>query len=34
MPITDIRQIPMHPLWPLAVRVAIARGRLCDALGL
>jgi glycine/D-amino acid oxidase-like deaminating enzyme len=33
MPITGIRHIPLHPLWPLAVRAAIARGRLADTLG-
>jgi len=34
MPVSGLRQIPLHTLWPLAVRVAIARGRLADALGL
>jgi glycine/D-amino acid oxidase-like deaminating enzyme len=34
MPVSGIRHIPLHSLWPLAVRAAIARGRLADALGL
>lgn len=34
MPVTGMKQIPLHPLWPLAVRAAIARGRLGDSLGL
>jgi len=34
LPVTDMRSIPMHRLWPLAVRAAIARGRVSDALGL
>jgi len=34
MPVTGIQQIPLHTLWPLAVRAAILRGRLSDALGL
>jgi glycine/D-amino acid oxidase-like deaminating enzyme len=33
LPVTDMRSIPMHTLWPLAVRAAIARGRVSDALG-
>jgi len=34
MPISGLGQIPLHSLWPLAVRAAIARGRVSDALGL
>jgi glycine/D-amino acid oxidase-like deaminating enzyme len=34
MPITDMKGIPLHPLWPLAVKAAIARGRLTDFLGI
>jgi len=34
LPITDMEEIPLHALWPLAVRAAIARGRLWDFLGL
>jgi len=34
MPITDMKGIPLHALWPLAVRAAIARGRLTDFLGI
>ena len=34
MPITDMRTIRLHPLWPLAVRAAIAHGRLRDFLGI
>jgi glycine/D-amino acid oxidase-like deaminating enzyme len=34
MPMSDMRQIPLHALWPVAVKAAIARGRLSDALGL
>lgn len=33
MPVTGIKEIPLHSLWPLAVRAAIVRGRLGDALG-
>jgi glycine/D-amino acid oxidase-like deaminating enzyme len=33
MPITTIREIGMHSLWPLAVRAAILRGRLSDFIG-
>src|SRR5258708_10885227 len=32
MPITDMKGIPLHALWPLAVSAAIARGRLADFL--
>jgi glycine/D-amino acid oxidase-like deaminating enzyme len=34
MPITDLQPIPLHGLWPLAVRGAILRGRISDFLGL
>jgi len=34
MPITDMRTIRLHGLWPLAVRAAIAHGRLRDFLGI
>ena len=34
MPITGMRGIPLHGLWPLAVRAAIAHGRLSDFLGI
>jgi glycine/D-amino acid oxidase-like deaminating enzyme len=34
MPVTAMKEIPLHPLWPLAVRAAIARGRIGDSLGL
>lgn len=34
MPMTGIKTIAMHSLWPLAVRAAIARGRVQDFLGL
>ena len=33
MPVTGMAEIPLHALWPLAVRATIARGRLSDALG-
>ncbi|HEV7614391.1 MAG TPA: FAD-binding oxidoreductase [Steroidobacteraceae bacterium] len=33
MPITGMKRIPLHGLWPLAVRAAIARGRLSDFFG-
>jgi glycine/D-amino acid oxidase-like deaminating enzyme len=33
MPITGMKTIPLHGLWPLAVRAAIARGRLSDFFG-
>jgi glycine/D-amino acid oxidase-like deaminating enzyme len=33
MPITGIRPIGLHAAWPLAVRAAIARGRISDFLG-
>jgi glycine/D-amino acid oxidase-like deaminating enzyme len=34
MPISGLKPIPLHALWPLAVRAAIAHGRLSDYLGL
>ncbi len=34
LPITDMKTIPLHALWPVAVRAAIARGRIADLLGL
>jgi glycine/D-amino acid oxidase-like deaminating enzyme len=34
MPITTMKAIGLHALWPLAVRAAIARGRLSDSLGI
>jgi glycine/D-amino acid oxidase-like deaminating enzyme len=34
MPITGMKPIRFHPLWKLAVRAAIARGRITDFLGL
>jgi glycine/D-amino acid oxidase-like deaminating enzyme len=34
MPITGMRGIRLHALWPLAVRAAIAHGRLSDFLGI
>jgi glycine/D-amino acid oxidase-like deaminating enzyme len=34
MPISTLKTIPLQPLWPLAVRAAIARGRITDFLGL
>lgn len=33
MPITGMKTIGLHALWPLAVRAAIARGRMADLLG-
>jgi glycine/D-amino acid oxidase-like deaminating enzyme len=33
MPITTMKTIRMHSLWPLAVRAAIIRGRISDFLG-
>jgi len=32
MPVTTMKPIPLHSLWPIAVRAAIARGRLGDFL--
>jgi glycine/D-amino acid oxidase-like deaminating enzyme len=34
MPITDMKSIRLHAMWPLAVRAAIAHGRLSDFLGI
>ena len=34
MPITDMKSIRLHAMWPLAVRAAIAHGRLRDFLGI
>jgi glycine/D-amino acid oxidase-like deaminating enzyme len=34
MPITGLKPIALHGLWPLAVRGAILRGRISDFLGL
>jgi len=34
MPISDMKRIRLHALWPLAVRAAIAHGRLTDFLGI
>jgi glycine/D-amino acid oxidase-like deaminating enzyme len=33
MPISALRTIPLHSLWPVAVKAAIARGRIADLLG-
>jgi glycine/D-amino acid oxidase-like deaminating enzyme len=34
MPVSGMKSIPLHALWPVGVRMAIAYGRLKDALGL
>lgn len=34
MPITPMKPIALHRLWPFAVRAAVARGRLADRLGI
>jgi glycine/D-amino acid oxidase-like deaminating enzyme len=34
MPLTPVKTIGLHGLWPLAVRAAILRGRIIDRLGL
>ncbi len=34
MPITSLKTIGLHALWPLAVKAAILRGRLTDYLGI
>jgi glycine/D-amino acid oxidase-like deaminating enzyme len=34
MPITGMKLIRFHPLWKLAVRAAIAHGRITDFLGI
>lgn len=33
MPVTNMKTIGLHSLWPIAVRAVIARGRLSDFLG-
>ena len=33
IPVSAIRTIPLHRLWPLAVKAAILRGRIADRLG-
>ncbi|MDE2304364.1 MAG: FAD-binding oxidoreductase [Gammaproteobacteria bacterium] len=33
MPVTNPKSIPLHPLWPLAVKAAIWHGRVSDFLG-
>lgn len=33
MPITALQRIPLHPFWPIAVKAAIAHGRIADLLG-
>jgi glycine/D-amino acid oxidase-like deaminating enzyme len=34
MPITDMKHMRLHAMWPLAVRAAILHGRLRDFLGI
>jgi glycine/D-amino acid oxidase-like deaminating enzyme len=34
MPVTAMKSIPLHALWPAAVKAAILRGRLSDFLGI
>jgi glycine/D-amino acid oxidase-like deaminating enzyme len=34
MPITDMKSIRFHALWPLAVRAVIVHGRVSDFLGI
>jgi glycine/D-amino acid oxidase-like deaminating enzyme len=34
MPVTSLKTIPLHALWPLAVNAAIVRGRISDFLGI
>ncbi len=34
MPVTPMRSIPLHALWPVAVKAAILRGRVSDFLGI
>jgi hypothetical protein len=34
MPITTIKEIPFHALWPSAVAARVAYGRIRDLLGL
>jgi glycine/D-amino acid oxidase-like deaminating enzyme len=33
MPVTSMRTIPLHALWPIAVKAAIVHGRVSDFLG-
>jgi glycine/D-amino acid oxidase-like deaminating enzyme len=33
LPVSPIRPIPLHGLWPLAVKAAVAHGRISDCLG-
>jgi glycine/D-amino acid oxidase-like deaminating enzyme len=33
LPITDLKTIPLHGLWPWAVRAAILKGRVSDWAG-
>ena len=33
MPVTALQRIPLHPFWPIAVKAAIAHGRIADLLG-
>jgi glycine/D-amino acid oxidase-like deaminating enzyme len=33
MPVTSMKPIPLHALWPIAVKAAIMRGRVSDYLG-
>jgi len=34
MPVTDMKTIALHPLWPAAVKAAILYGRVSDFFGL
>ena len=34
MPVTGMKTIPLHALWPIAVKAAIAHGRASDFLGI
>ena len=34
MPVTTMKTIPLHALWPIAVKAAIAHGRMRDFLGI
>lgn len=34
MPVTSLKTIPLHALWPIAVKAAIAHGRARDFLGI
>jgi glycine/D-amino acid oxidase-like deaminating enzyme len=33
MPVTALQRIPLHSFWPIAVKAAIAHGRIADLLG-